>query len=182
MDPSTRDNAFRESLLRDSRKVTDYPPACPKCGGNIGNIFRCRTCFFPDVMCLRCMKSRHEGNPLHRIELARRYAPEWKLVDYDILTLRTRLGGHTTEAPCPNGDSVQKFKVIALDGVHHFWIVFCGCKGMSRVAQLEQVRLYAVGENPVEASTFEMARYWEDNVLVVPPWRGGEGGEQRSVE
>ncbi|KAK6966816.1 hypothetical protein R3P38DRAFT_3245341 [Favolaschia claudopus] len=64
-------------------------------------------------------------------------------------------------------------EIIALDGVHHIWVVFCGCKNISRVEQLRQVRLYGKGPNPVEASTYEMARFWEDNLLIAGPSRGG---------
>ncbi|KAJ7233876.1 hypothetical protein B0H12DRAFT_1076498 [Mycena haematopus] len=77
--------------------------------------------------------------------------------------------GHGVDGVCLNPEREGEFTVTASDGVHDVTMNFCGCPGArARGDQLEAVRLYG-WRSQRSAVTFEVARYYEENLLIRGP-------------
>ncbi|KAJ7770726.1 hypothetical protein B0H16DRAFT_1207371, partial [Mycena metata] len=94
---------------------------CDTCNQVTGNLFRCRTCFWPRIICRSCTLARHAEQPLHRIEVSR----------FLHCTTLAMMGlvvflGHGG-AKCPRGVRDADFTILGLDRAHDVNLDFCGC-------------------------------------------------------
>ncbi|KAJ7217416.1 hypothetical protein B0H12DRAFT_1078829 [Mycena haematopus] len=164
MDPGFQDLVFSEILLTD-HAAPRVPDNCESCETEDARFF-CRSCFWPQFLCRVCILKAHARHPLHRVEMV--MDKTLKGTTLQSLGLVIQLG-HGVDGVCLNPEREGEFTVTASDGVHDVTMNFCGCPGArARGDQLEAVRLYG-WRSQRSAVTFEVARYYEENLLIRGP-------------
>ncbi|KAJ7711573.1 hypothetical protein B0H16DRAFT_1216619, partial [Mycena metata] len=122
-----RDEYLQEFIRLEGRgsAAVDFCPACPKNKHAANPTYRCRDCFFCDLVCESCCLLKHRDRPLDRIE-------RWTGTFFERVTLKdmglhVQLGhsGYATcRAPFPG---YQDFTVVDSNGLHPVAVDFCGC-------------------------------------------------------
>ncbi|KAJ7775289.1 hypothetical protein B0H16DRAFT_1712866 [Mycena metata] len=166
MDPALQDLDFAHILQLETedqerlKQPGGCPTSCDTCNQVTGSLFRCRTCFWPRIICRSCILIRHAEHPLHRIE----GVPDLKGTTLAMMGLVVLLGHGG--AKCPRGVRDADFTILGLDGAHDVNLDFCGCdQAPTRGEQLEAMRLHGWRSDHA-ALDFEMARYREDLGLI----------------
>ncbi|KAJ7257987.1 hypothetical protein C8J57DRAFT_1135578 [Mycena rebaudengoi] len=155
-------DAFLDEFLRwEGRGDHVQYSTCHSCNTGAAE-YRCMDCMGRgELICVECVRSRHQQLILHRIE-------KWNGQFFDRKTLR-ELGvriqlGHWHEpqnqCPVPERPPKDSFVVIDDHGVHEVFVDFCGCgRGGSHVQQLLRAQLFpATTTRPATAATFSVLR------------------------
>ncbi|KAJ7769476.1 hypothetical protein B0H16DRAFT_1715930 [Mycena metata] len=183
MDPGLQDLDFAHilQLETEEQECLNLPGSCPTrcetCGEVTGSLYRCRTCFWPRIICRKCTLAGHAEQPLHRIESV----PDFKGMTLAMMGLVVFLGHGGGK--CPQGVRDADFTVLGLDGAHDVILDFCGCpEAPTRGMQLEAMRLHG-WRSEHTALDFEMARYREDLGLITrqPQKKKARKGERKTV-
>lgn len=169
-----RDQILDELLRHDGLQDHISPPPCSNCLDDPG-LYRCLDCGAILLYCAVCIVSRHDGHPLHRIEVSLQ-CPSPSLSHVTLLQMwsdgfyqRTTLLelGHSfyighQHLPCPSSKpSFRKILVIDLNGAHRVNVQFCACTQSSKwvepYRQLLRVRWYPASfDRPKTAFTFDL--------------------------
>ncbi|KAJ7036441.1 hypothetical protein C8F04DRAFT_1258007 [Mycena alexandri] len=168
MDPAFQDMDFADILRLEAeeharlRLPGSRPTRCETCGEVTGALYRCRTCFWPRIICRTCTLTAHREQPLHRIE----GVPDFKGITLAMLGLVVFLGHGGGK--CPNGVRDADFTILGVDGAHDVILDFCGCDdATSRGMQLEAMCLHG-WRSAHTALDFEIARHRMDLGLIQP--------------
>ncbi|KAJ7159042.1 hypothetical protein C8R43DRAFT_882221, partial [Mycena crocata] len=150
---------LRELLRAEGRGDHREYAVCPGCATENAE-YRCKSCLMGgEMLCKACVVQRHQGNPLHPIEL-------WTGVHFEKKTLkqlglRIQLGHWHRDRRCPVPERApgDDFVIVDDHGVHKVALDFCGCGGGSQSQQLLRAGLMpATSQFPRTASTFSVLR------------------------
>ncbi|KAJ7481074.1 hypothetical protein B0H11DRAFT_1724414, partial [Mycena galericulata] len=143
----------------------DFCPACPAGTRAPEPKYRCRDCFFPDLLCASCCVKKHKDHPLDRAEASAFFTGSvWNGENFERVTLKS-LGlrvqmGHTGYETCDNPVAGhQDFTVINVNGFHPVAVDFCGCAnegtaGDRRQQVLRRSWFPATHKEPQTCATF----------------------------
>ncbi|KAJ7156814.1 hypothetical protein C8R43DRAFT_1125395 [Mycena crocata] len=154
-----REEFLRELLRAEGRGDHREYAVCPGCATENAE-YRCKSCLMGgEMLCKACVVQRHQGNPLHPIEL-------WTGVHFEKKTLkqlglRIQLGHWHRDRRCPVPERApgDDFVIVDDHGVHEVALDFCGCGGGSQSQQLLRAGLMpATSQFPRTASTFSVLR------------------------
>ncbi|KAF8056174.1 hypothetical protein FPV67DRAFT_1432087 [Lyophyllum atratum] len=155
-----RDTFLDEFLRLDGRG--EYTDALCPCNRSTEAKYRCKDCFFGQLLCSGCVIAWHACNPLHDIE-------RWNGLFFERTTLK-QLGlriqlNHPPNQPCvnPKAATADDFIIIDSHGVHEVALDFCKCeRGIDDPLQLLRARLYpATGTIPKTAATFNCLKHFQ---------------------
>ncbi|KAJ7715469.1 hypothetical protein B0H16DRAFT_1741910 [Mycena metata] len=119
------------------RLTANRPTTCETCKIKTNTLYRCRNCFWPRIICRKCLLAAHAEHPLHRVE----DVPASHGYTLSAMGLVVFLGH--SGAKCPEVVIDTDFTVLGVDGAHDVTMGFCGCDGgLTRGQQLEAMRLH----------------------------------------
>ncbi|KAJ7077196.1 hypothetical protein C8R44DRAFT_836773 [Mycena epipterygia] len=144
-------------LRLEGRSGNAFSSTCSSCK-TPDPIYRCMTCFGPDMYCLACTLKCHATLPTHWIN-------EWNGLFFERRSL-TSLGlvvqlGHPAVEGCPNATNAhEKFTVIDVTSIHLIKLHFCKCDSrIEHRQQLMWVRWWpATARDPQICGTFAVLK------------------------
>ncbi|KAJ7745299.1 hypothetical protein B0H16DRAFT_1462814 [Mycena metata] len=132
------------------RLMANRPTTCETCKIKTNALYRCRNCFWPRIICCKCLLAAHAEHPLHCVE----DVPASHGYTLSAMGLVVFLGHGG--AKCPEVVIDADFTVLGVDGAHDVTMGFCGCDGgLTHGQQLEAMRLHGWRSSHT-ALTFEM--------------------------
>ncbi|KAJ8503496.1 hypothetical protein ONZ45_g10817 [Pleurotus djamor] len=142
---------------------------CDRCLEDIeeGGLYRCKECFFGQLLCRMCLIETHEDNPLHSIE--RWNGDFFARSSLHDAGLKVHLGHPPGEA-CPLPSVVKEFVILHINGIHTLCVQFCMCDqvsihGTGRQQLLRRRWFPATFDQPQTCATFCLLKHFQMQTL-----------------
>ncbi|KAF7796181.1 hypothetical protein EIP86_007355 [Pleurotus ostreatoroseus] len=167
-----REQYIDENLRSEGRGDYQHVELCPDCGASPPRV-RCKECHGQELVCEKCIVSRHSRLPLHTIEVRKRGSillliltaalQKWEdgyFIASSLFALGLRISfGHIDNTACPLGQE-RELVVIHTNGIHRVKVSFCRCNfGVKPWQQLMRASWWpATPLDPHTAATFQVLR------------------------
>ncbi|PPQ79259.1 hypothetical protein CVT24_007540 [Panaeolus cyanescens] len=164
---------FLDELCRwDGRGDFWMATKCPECAASGKGVeghalFRCQSCFVPELLCNACTIQRHKNQPLHRIQ-------QWNgtyFVDVSLksMGLRVQLNHLSPSSTCPVPRTCHvNLIVLHTNGIHEVAFDYCGCsRSVPDYIQLLRRRIYPASQQVIKTcASFELLELFHKIALT----------------